>query len=203
MPGGACTHAPAYRRGWDAAFGTGGCQVIIRAAVAGDAAAIALVHTRAWQHAYRGLLPDAWLDGLDWRDRRDGWSEELERPTTPGGMVLVAIDDQPSLVGFAAIGPNRDEDLRGDPLVELYAIYLSPELWHRGIGTRLLTAALDAMPSTTAAVTLWVLDGNERGLRFYRRHGFSPDGTTRVDQLGGRHVTELRLRRSRGVVAAG
>ena len=34
-----------------------------------------------------------------------------------------------------------------------------------------------------------------------RRYAVGP--ATRVEQLGGRDVTELRLRRSRGVVAAG
>ena len=41
----------------------------IRRARPEDAEAVARVHVAGWRHAYRGLLPDDYLDGLDWRDR--------------------------------------------------------------------------------------------------------------------------------------
>ena len=41
----------------------------MRRAVEGDAAAIAAVHVRAWQVAYRGIVADAILDGLTVPDR--------------------------------------------------------------------------------------------------------------------------------------
>lgn len=53
--------------------------MIVRAACPGDAMEVAGVHVRAWQVGYRGLLPDAYLDGLRAEERaarfyrRDGW----------------------------------------------------------------------------------------------------------------------------------
>jgi hypothetical protein len=37
----------------------------IRPARMQDAPEIAVVHVRSWQDAYRGLLPQAYLDGFD------------------------------------------------------------------------------------------------------------------------------------------
>jgi hypothetical protein len=43
-------------------------RVVVREASVNDAAAIADLHVRAWQMAYRGIVPDAILDGMsiDW-----------------------------------------------------------------------------------------------------------------------------------------
>jgi GNAT superfamily N-acetyltransferase len=50
---------------------------VIRAAHAADAAQIAVVHVRSWQGAYRGLLPQAYLDGLDPAERVGRWERSL------------------------------------------------------------------------------------------------------------------------------
>ena len=42
---------------------------------------------------------------------------------------------------------------------------------------------------------LWVLEGNERGERFYRAAGWAHDGGSKVDQFQGAAVTELRYRK--------
>jgi hypothetical protein len=54
--------------------------MLIRAAVAADVAAIAQVHVRTWQSAYRGHIPDAYLDGLDPSKRAAVWSAALREP---------------------------------------------------------------------------------------------------------------------------
>jgi hypothetical protein len=54
---------------------------------------------------------------------------------------------------------------------------------------------LGGLGYTTA--TLWVLDGNDRAIDFYRRAGWSADGVTRTDVgPGGAALVELRMRRS-------
>ncbi|MER6578988.1 hypothetical protein [Nonomuraea sp. NPDC001023] len=49
----------------------------IRKATPADAQAIAEIHVRSWQAAYRGLLPQDHLDGLDPAARRPGWERLL------------------------------------------------------------------------------------------------------------------------------
>jgi len=45
-------------------------------------------------------------------------------------------------------------------------------------------------------VVLWVLAGNELGLRFYQVQGWQPDGGQTELTIGGRALTELRYSRS-------
>lgn len=52
-------------------------STVIRAARVADAAQIAVVHVRSWQGAYRGLLPQAYLDGLDPAERVGRWERSL------------------------------------------------------------------------------------------------------------------------------
>ena len=61
---------------------------MIRIARPEDAAAIARVHIRSWQQAYRDLLPDDFLLSLEATlDRRTGsWRDSIEK----GAAVLVA-----------------------------------------------------------------------------------------------------------------
>ncbi|MCA9947454.1 MAG: GNAT family N-acetyltransferase, partial [Anaerolineales bacterium] len=43
------------------------------------------------------------------------------------------------------------------------------------------------------AVSLWVLAGNNRAIRFYEQFGFKPDGTTKVENRpGGLELHEVR-----------
>jgi hypothetical protein len=72
---------------------------IVRPARAEDAGQIALVHVRSWQGAYRGLIPQAFLDGLDVAERTRTWERALAETDNPRAGVLVA-DDGGNVVGF-------------------------------------------------------------------------------------------------------
>jgi GNAT superfamily N-acetyltransferase len=171
-------------------------EAAIRDARPSDAAQLALVHVRSWQEAYRGLVPQAYLDGLDPVQRRPGWERTLDRTDPARGGVLVAEDDA-RLVGFASYGPSRDDDAGPGPTGEVFAIYLLPEAWGHGTGRQLMDAAVAGL---TAAgyerAALWVLDGNARARRFYQAAGWTADGAVKQDDRWGFPLTETRYRRS-------
>ena len=52
-------------------------RVTIRPARPEDSEAIGRVHIAAWQAAYRGLMPDEFLDGLDGTARGERWHSAL------------------------------------------------------------------------------------------------------------------------------
>ena len=67
---------------------------VIRAARVADAAQIAVVHVRSWQGAYRGLLPQAYLDRLDPAHRVGRWERALaEVSAGPAGADARGADD--------------------------------------------------------------------------------------------------------------
>ena len=142
--------------------------MIVRDATSGDADAIERIRIRGWQVAYRHLYPPEELDGLDIDARR--WRRRLEHP--PLGWSTFVAGDGGQLLGFASVGPSRDEDGLG----ELYAIYVDPEAWSRGVGRALLARAEEQLAAEWAEATLWVLEDNPRARRFYEAAGWRPDG---------------------------
>ena len=111
----------------------------VRKATVDDASGFAFVHVRSWQVAYRGHMPDEFLDGLDVEKRTHMW-RELTRD--PSKIILVAEDREGNIVGFSALGPSRDADANPNT-AEVGAIYVHPEKWEKGIGRALLSASLD------------------------------------------------------------
>jgi GNAT superfamily N-acetyltransferase len=154
-----------------------------------DAAGIAAVHVEAWRAAYDGLLPAAMLAALSVSDGAARWSRALA-----AGEVVVVAEAEDGIVGFASVGASRDADAAGAG--ELNAIYLHPDRWSRGDGHLLHEAAVARLCDLGYdAASLWVLDGNERAIGFYERHGWQPDGTTKLDQRGDVALRERRFRR--------
>jgi ribosomal protein S18 acetylase RimI-like enzyme len=171
-------------------------EVRVRPAVIDDAPAIAQLHVRAWQAAYRGLVPDALLDGLSVRARETRWRELLAG--APRTLVAIVAGE---VAGFCStVAPARDEDLP-PRTAEIAAIYVDPDRWRSGAGQALLDAALDGLRDEGhEAVVLWVLAGNERALRFYEACGLLADGATKLEPLGSVEQVEglpqVRLRRA-------
>ena len=111
----------------------------IREAEPTDAQAIASIHVRAWQDAYRGQLSDEYLDGLRVEDRVGMQRRMLAEPRE-GWTTWVALDDD-AVVGFAVTGPSEDADA-DDRTGEVYAIYLEPDRGGTGVGRTLFKSAL-------------------------------------------------------------
>lgn len=169
---------------------------VIRPARVEDARQIAGVHVLSWQGAYRGLLPQAYLDGLDPAQRVDRWERSLTEATGYRDGVLVA-EAAGTLLGFAGYSPSRDDDVDPGRVGEIKSIYLLPSAWGKGIGRRLMGAALGHLAEARFGLaTLWVLDSNVRARRFYEAGGWSADGARKTDESRGFPVTEVRYQRA-------
>jgi len=168
----------------------------IRPARMQDVPEIAVVHVRSWQAAYQGLLPQAYLDGLDPSQRIGQWERSLSAAEWPDGGTLVAGAGG-HLSGFVSYGPARDDDADSRRAGEIYAIYLLPAAWGEGIGRELMAAALGRLGEAGFdPVILWVLDSNARARRFYEAGGWLADGAAKRDDSFGVPMTEVRYRKS-------
>jgi ribosomal protein S18 acetylase RimI-like enzyme len=181
---------------WEA-FEPSGCGMsqdglIIRRAVVADADAMGRLHVRAWQSAYRAVMPDEYLDGLDPNDRISMWHARLARSDLP--PLLVGVVDE-EVVGFATWGAAPPPESAG--VGELYAINVDPVHWGKGIGRALLrasTAALAVMGFDEAI--LWVVPENGRARALYQSEGWLDDGATSTEDILGVTVTDMRLRKA-------
>jgi ribosomal protein S18 acetylase RimI-like enzyme len=164
---------------------------MIRRALVDDVPAIAAIHVAASHMAYRGLMPDAHLARYSVERRVRDWRRFL---AAPGSDVFVDAEDG-RMTGWINVGTSRD----GDALprtAELWAIYVDPPCWSRGVGQRLWEHGRAHLAvQGYQRVTLWVLEGNARAIRFYRRLGFAPDpGGRQTRDRSGRSLVELRYR---------
>ena len=153
----------------------------IREAEPKDARAIAEIHVRAWQDAYRGQLDDDYLDELKVEDRLEMHQRALESPPAEYRMWLAEEDGR--AVGFAVTAKSEDADAE-DRTAELYAIYLEPDRVGTGVGRELFAHAIDDLRERGfRTATLWVLETNEGARRFYEIAGWKPDGTVTSERV--------------------
>ncbi|SAL49957.1 N-acetyltransferase GCN5 [Caballeronia turbans] len=161
----------------------------VRLARPDDAAEIARIHVKAWQAAYRSIFPAEFLDSLSIAKRRALWTALIARGT-PRVMLAQRND---ILLGWIAWGPSRDHD-KGSTDAEIEAIYVDPAHWRKGAGRMLIDEAINAAASEGyREMTLWALEENAHGLRFYKALGFALDGVFRTERVGGCEVCETRL----------
>jgi ribosomal protein S18 acetylase RimI-like enzyme len=162
----------------------------VRKATVEDAEAIAAVHVRSWEAAYRGLVPEAWFAERTLQRRTDMWRELLRAGENT--RVFVACRNG-NLVGFCgAATPSRDQDV-GERTSEIAALYVDPDHWRAGAGRALVATTLhDLAGCLWRDVTLWVFEANDRARDFYVDMGFARDGgrITNPDE-----PPEVRLRR--------
>lgn len=166
-------------------------EAVVRPAQLEDADEIARVHVDTWKVAYRGQIPDDYLDALSVERRKRVW-RELLRARDRDETNWVAERDG-CVVGFSGAGPTRDEDADAQT-GEVFAIYVTAEHWGTGAGPLLMVATTDWLRARFDAATLWVLDSNERARRFYERCGWRADGATKDDDRGSFVLHEVRYR---------
>jgi GNAT superfamily N-acetyltransferase len=110
--------------------------MLLRPAEPNDAIAVARVHVRSWQAAYRTLMPDDYLDQLRPEDRAQRYAFDSPDPLQPWTIVAAEAG---MIHGFATTAPACDPDLLGQG--ELCALYVDPDQWGRGLGVALVSAA--------------------------------------------------------------
>jgi GNAT superfamily N-acetyltransferase len=156
----------------------------IRLARGDDARAVERIRIAAWRVAYRDILPPADLDAMPVDASR--WRARFDSP--PAGWTTFVAERDSSVIGFAAMGPSRDEPEVG----ELYAIYVDPDDWSSGAGRALIVKAEEQLARAYSRATLWVLSGNARARRFYELAGWRPDGSVKAEDIFGVAAEEIR-----------
>lgn len=163
----------------------------VRPVEEGDAEELAAVHASSSQTAYQSLAPES-HQPLPMEQRLAFWREAIEF----GEPLVQVATDAGRIVGFA--GFDRSRDPKSKPTTgEIWAMYVLPSHWSRGVGLALWDATREALVEEGCTeVTLWVPLRNERALRFFELAGFKRElGTAKTATMGGVKLEEIRLRR--------
>jgi GNAT superfamily N-acetyltransferase len=167
-------------------------QITIRLATLADAEALARLHVRSWQWAYRGQLPDEYLDRMPETMERRIEARRAQLADLPPDYRVWIAEQGGQMVGFAVTEPSRDADA-SPSTGEVSLIYLEQEAAGKGIGRQLFAHAVeDLRQHGYAQAILWVLETNSRARRFYEAAGWRADGASKTEERPGALLREVR-----------
>jgi ribosomal protein S18 acetylase RimI-like enzyme len=164
----------------------------VRPASLRDAKTIAEIHNATLREAFRGLVEDAHIPVMPQDKRQAYWREAIEYAEP---QVQVAVDGD-KIVGFVGFDRSRD---KGTPptMGEIWAIYVLPAFWDKGVGLALWDAAREGLQEEGCShVSVWVPIGNDRAVRFHELAGFKREmASAKTVPMGAVKIEEIRLKR--------
>lgn len=160
----------------------------VRRASAADAIVIADLHTVTWRDAYRGILPNHYLDGDMATERRTAWTRYFAAQPDQAA-VLLAIGLDGALDGFIALEAGNENGY--DAVIE--NLHVASRARGRGIAKRLIFESIDHLFSVNArSVCLWVYDDNEAAMSVYKALGGTADAWA-TDPFAHAHAAHTRI----------
>ena len=155
----------------------------IRKAEIADIPTIATLHIEGWKGAYGGIVDQAYLNSLTVEQRIADWTQWM----ASGESEIFLAEEEGQPAGFVVIGrtktpPPGSSPIRPSHSGEIYALYLHPSVWRKGIGTALIKhAARELKERKHSTVCLWVLDANARAKAFYEKMGGQKIGNKMIE----------------------
>lgn len=141
------------------------------------------IYAYSWKVAYRGIVPDAYLDQLS----LERWTPFLK--DSPFMGLILKVEE--AYVATASVTPARDDLMKG--WGEVVSIYVMPEHFGKGYGKKLFAYAIETLKEMGFnQVYLWVLEDNQQARDFYERNGFWASGDKMTLTIGGKALTEVR-----------
>jgi ribosomal protein S18 acetylase RimI-like enzyme len=162
-------------------------MIKIRVAKVEDLALIAKIRIDNWRITYKGLLPQSFLDDLDYEKETQSWHtfSQMERH-----HVFVAIDENESIMGFVGIRPFDSEMTIG----EIHALHTSEEFRGKGAGKALIYHSAKLFKSQNIKeMRLWVIVGNDNATAIYEHLG-AETYIERVDIINSTDVPEIGMK---------
>lgn len=148
-----------------------------------DRMALSRIYEESWKFAYKGLLPQAYLDGI----AAGRWAAHADR----AGMHTLVAKEGKNLIGTASFCASRFPAFADSG--EIVSIYFLPAYIGKGHGAPLLNAACAGLKALGFCdVFLWVLEENVRARQFYEKAGFVCSGQFLDDTIGGKALREVQ-----------
>jgi ribosomal protein S18 acetylase RimI-like enzyme len=165
-------------------------EITVRLAEPKDAAQIAKVHVETWQSAYRGQIPQSYLDSLSVEDRKKKWDSYLAKPEENATTIIGVVDGK--IVGFCSVDKTRSDDM-DETTGELWAIYVDRDYAGKGVGSALHDKGMNILRERGfKKAILWVLTSNDVTRQWYEKKGWKVEGKTIVDPEHGLNLHETR-----------
>lgn len=156
--------------------------MLIRTASEQDKAAMGKIYCFAWQRAYRGIMPQDFLNAL---------TVENSTPKTIRPESNLVAEHNGEVVGLVNYGRAREE--QAAMMGEIRAIYVLPGQWRHGAGKGLFEAAAGRMKAAGFdGFYLWVLKDNARARGFYEKMSMDKADEEKTVIIAGRELSEVK-----------
>jgi len=142
-------------------------NIIIRNVTEEDIPAVVDIKINGWKEAYRDIIDNDFLNGLDKKERIEKWKQNYNQ----GGFIVAVIESE--IVGFCRyVYDNTFSPEMLDIDCELLAIYVKPELKNKGIGRQMFEYIVkEFKEKKKTKMILWCLKDNEASKEFYKKMG--------------------------------
>jgi ribosomal protein S18 acetylase RimI-like enzyme len=147
----------------------------------------AFVHYTAWKETYTGLMPEGILAAHTLERCR----ERAEKSCPDSSFVVLDRENGDRVAGFATVYPRARDFVSVPDADEIRALYVLREYQGLGLGRMLMEHCLACLHRPRVA--LFVLEGNERAIGFYKHMGFRLTGQVVEQQIAGAAITELEM----------
>lgn len=172
-------------------------DITIRLAKPCDALRMAEIHALSWEAAYKDFIPADYLKKTS-ATRPALWQRIITNDNSSHYVIML---DQ-TIVGIMCVTEPKDDKVEifndtgiDEGFYELHGLYLHPDYYRRGIGTKAMEYALQkAHEAGKSNIILWVFAENSDSIKFYERCGFVSDGAFKTLNLG-KELKVIRMRR--------
>lgn len=141
---------------------------------------ISEIYEKSWKFAYRGMIPDGYLDSI----QKGRWANCI------ADRHNLVMTENNQMIGTASFEKSRWKQYCD--CGEIVSIYLLPAYMGKGYGQYLLNACVKELRKNGfRKIVLWVLEENQRARRFYERNGFLCTNIFMKDTIGGKDLREV------------
>ncbi|MFA0057953.1 GNAT family N-acetyltransferase [Vibrio echinoideorum] len=155
----------------------------VRKARLSDIQEIALIHVQSWKSAFKGLMPERYINSYTFEDRKTEWLSILNS----GSESVIIVEENNKLVGFLSYSENVH-------FLYLSKLYLCPSIYGKGVGCILMKELeSNAQLASIDLIRLYVLDSNQSAIKFYSKQGFEFGDGFESEEFEGETIIDLLM----------
>ena len=140
--------------------------MIIRKAKSEDAKRVAEINVNGWHTAYKGLVPDDFLDKWQVTEKR---IENFKKAIENTDHIFLVAEKDGYVIGYLNGGKN-EKGKRTIPIDhEVYGLYIDPTFQRQGVGRALLAEFKKQIQDQQ--FFLHIMKGNKEAMTFYTEVG--------------------------------